>query len=308
LKIYTNINENIPKDCIVTIGIFDGVHQGHKFLLNNLIKNAEEKSKEHLVITLWPHPGIFFGRDLKLLNTPEEKFEIFRNLGIKNVLVLEFNQQLANFSETEFVRFLKHKADISGILRGYNNSFGTKSNSAQKEIEYPVAIILLDEYRHEKFGKISSTVIRNSILDGNISEANQMLGYKYRISGRIVDGYKIGRTLGFATANVGDIPEIKLLPKIGVYAVTVDVDKMTNPAMLNLGFRPSFYGNKLGMEFHILDFEGNIYGKEVTVNFFERIRDEKRFENIDTLIEQLKKDKIEISKYFEKQGFFGLQY
>lgn len=304
MKIYTNINENIPKDCIVTIGIFDGVHQGHKFLLNSLIKIAEEKSKEQLVITLWPHPGIFFGRDLKLLNTPDEKYEIFRNLGIKNVLILEFNRELAKLSEAEFVRFLKEKLSISGILKGYNNSFGSKNNTPQNEEEFAVEIITLDEYRHERFGKISSTVIRNSILNGNISEANQMLGYNYRISGRIVDGYKIGRTLGFATANIGDVPEIKLLPKTGVYAVTVDVDKTIHPAMLNLGFRPSFNGDKLSIEFHIINFEGNIYGKEVTVNFFERIRDEKRFENIDDLIKQLHKDKIEISQYFDKQGFF----
>lgn len=297
LKIFTNINENIPKDCLVTIGIFDGVHLGHRFLLQKLVETANDSGKPHLVITLWPHPGIFFGRDLKLLNTLDEKINLFSKIGIENLLILNFTNEISGMSTVEFSNLFKQKFNISAILKGYNNSFGSKSFQKNNQIA-EVETITLQEFKHPEFEKISSTRIRNCLNSGDILSANKMLGYEYCLSGEVISGYKIGRKLGFPTANIGNIAEYKLLPKVGVYAVKVKISGEEYIAMLNIGYRPSFGDNKLSIEFHIPGFNRNIYGEKVEIIFHAWLRDEIKYQDINELIKQLERDKNDTLRYF----------
>ena len=296
MKIFTNIKEKITSNCIVTVGIFDGVHLGHQYLLKQLQNTANIENTEELVITMNPHPSIFFGKNIKLLNTLDEKIEQFKKKEIKNLLILDFNQELVNTSQLKFVEeILVQKLKAKSLIVGYDNAFGLKETRSQQQ-SYTLPIIRIEEYQNNS--KIKSSEIRKLLETGKVEEASKILGYNYMISGIVEKGEQIGHKLGFPTANIGNIDEHKLIPAKGVYIIEVKYNERWLPAMLNIGTRPTFNATKKTIELHILNFNENIYSKHLKIKFLKQIRNEQKFDNINSLIIQLNKDKQITENYF----------
>ena len=281
--IHNDINNLNIVNPVLTIGVFDGVHQGHLSILNRLKLLAKEKNGESVVLTLWPHPRIVLNKNietLRLLNNIEEKKYLLSKTGIDHLIIL------------------KH------LVVGYNHQFG-KDRKAGFEFlkecseKFDFDIEKLDAKLVEN-DKVSSTKIRNFLIDGKLETANNYLGYEYFISGNVVEGNKIGRTIGFPTANI-QIPEpYKQVPCDGVYAVRVQLNDESYFGMLNIGTRPTIESSVLtkNMEVHIFNFEKKIYNQSITVSFVQRIRDEKKFASIDELRQQLERDKFKIGSLF----------
>ncbi|GEN74659.1 riboflavin biosynthesis protein [Chryseobacterium hagamense] len=277
--------------------MFDGVHLGHKSIIDELIKVGGENHLETAVLTFWPHPRFVFNpsENLKLLNTLAEKTFLMEKYSIENLFLKEFDKEFRNLTGEEFVRqILVEKLNVKYLIIGYDHSFGKNksgnfellqklSQELDFEVEQMEAINI-----HEN--NISSTKIRKALLDGNIREANEMLGYSYSISGTVVHGKKIGRTIGYPTANI-ETDSIKLLPKKGAYIVEVSVKDQQHKGMLSIGTNPTVNGEKLTIEVYILDFEGDIYDEKITVKFRDFLHDEIKFEGLEKLIERLDEDK-----------------
>lgn len=301
MKIYTigNIKE-IPKGMAVSVGMFDGVHLGHRKVLETLQTFAKDLGTEPLVITFDRHPRYVLRNDdnFHLLNTNEERYRIIEKCGIHNVLEIHFTPEVAQLSACEFARkYLVQQLEIKGLLLGYDNMFGNKSNNdfehipaLSKECGFAIAhegSILLNDL------KISSTQIRKALAVGDITLANRMLGYNYKLSGTVVHGREVGRTLHFPTANVEIVDPHKMLPADGVYCVVTEVEGLSYKAMCNIGTQPTFGSDKRAVEVHLFDFDGDIYGKTVTLTFVGKIRDIKKFGNSEELVAQLNNDKAE---------------
>lgn len=277
--------------------MFDGVHLGHKSIIDELIRIGSENSLETAVLTFWPHPRFVFNpnEDLKLLNTLEEKKFLMEKYGIGTLFLKEFDEEFRNLTGEEFVRqILIKKLNVKYLIIGYDHSFG-KNKSGNFELLQKLSKELNFEVEqmeainiHEN--NISSTKVRNALLTGNVKEANEMLGYPYSVSGTVVHGKKIGRTIGYPTANI-ETDSIKLLPRKGAYIVGVLVKNQQYKGMLSIGTNPTVNGEKLTVEVYILDFEGDIYGEPITVEFRDFLHDEIKFEGLEKLIERLDEDK-----------------
>lgn len=277
--------------------MFDGVHLGHKSIVDELIKVGSENNLETAVLTFWPHPRFVFNpnENLKLLNTLEEKQFLLEKCGIDTLFLKEFDEEFRNLTGEEFVRqILVDKLNIKYLIIGYDHSFG-KNKSGNFELLQKLSEELGFEVErmeainiHEN--NISSTKVRNALLAGNIKEANEMLGYYYSVSGTVVHGKKLGRTIGYPTANIETDP-IKLLPKKGAYIVEVFIKDEQYKGMLSIGTNPTVNGEKLTVEVYILDFEGDIYDEKITVAFRDFLHDEIKFEGLEKLIERLDEDK-----------------
>lgn len=277
--------------------MFDGVHLGHKSIIDELINVGSQNDLETAVLTFWPHPRFVFNPDenLKLLNTLEEKKFLMKKYNIENLFLKEFDEEFRNLTGEEFVRqILIEKLNVKYLIIGYDHSFG-KNKSGNFELLQKLSKELNFEVEqmeainiHEN--NISSTKIRNALSAGNIKEANEMLGYSYSVSGTVVHGKKIGRTIGYPTANI-ETESIKLLPKKGAYIVEVFVKNKQYKGMLSVGTNPTVNGEKLTVEVYILDFEGDIYDEEITVKFRDFLHDEIKFEGLEKLIERLDDDK-----------------
>ncbi|WP_295230430.1 bifunctional riboflavin kinase/FAD synthetase [uncultured Chryseobacterium sp.] len=298
MNVYKNFGDYTShRPLALSLGMFDGVHIGHKSIIDELTKTGQEKDLETAILTFWPHPRFVFNpdEDLKLLNTLDEKTALMEKYGIQNLFLKEFDAGFRNLTGEEFVRqILVDTLHVKYLIIGYDHSFGKNKSGnfelLQKlsgelgfEVEQMEAINI-----HEN--NISSTKIRKALLTGNIKEANEMLGYSYSVSGKVVHGKKIGRTIGYPTANI-ETDSIKLLPKKGAYIVEVFVQGKQYKGMLSVGTNPTVNGEKLTVEVYILDFEGDIYGRNITVKFRDFLHDEIKFEGMDKLIERLDEDK-----------------
>lgn len=277
--------------------MFDGVHLGHKCIIDELKKIGAENHLETAILTFWPHPRFVFNpnEDLKLLNTLDEKKLLIDKYGINNLFLKEFDEEFRNLTGEEFVRqILIDKLNVKYLIIGYDHSFGkNKSGNFEllqklsKELDFEVEQMEAINI-HEN--NISSTKIRNALLAGNIVEANEMLGYSYSVSGKVVHGKKIGRTIGYPTANIST-ESIKLLPKKGAYIVEVYIKGQPYKGMLSIGTNPTVNGDALTVEVYILNFNEDIYDQEITVKFRDFLHDEIKFEGLEKLIERLDKDK-----------------
>lgn len=294
---------------VVTIGIFDGVHRGHKYILERLIARAKEVNGHSVVVTLWPHPRIVLDKDVwnfKLLHSQEEKISHFKMLGIDYLMIVPFSKELASLDACDFVyEFLIDKLNVSRLLLGYDNRFGKDRKGDPEGLsdcssKYGFIIEKMDEFRSSE-ENVSSTSIRNALLRGEIEKSHDMLDYDYYLAGKVVQGKHLGRKLGYPTANVNPHTAYKLIPKDGVYAAKVEFEGKKYDSMVNIGVRPTLdSANPVKViEAHILDFEEDIYDKEIVVYFHKRIRDEKRFPGLDSLVNQLKSDEKEIRAYFK---------
>lgn len=277
--------------------MFDGVHLGHKCIIDELKKVGTENQLETAILTFWPHPRFVFNpnEDLKLLNTLDEKKLLIDKYGINNLFLKEFDEEFRNLTGEEFVRhILIDKLNVKYLIIGYDHSFGkNKSGNFEllqklsKELDFEVEQMEAINI-HEN--NISSTKIRNALLSGNIVAANEMLGYSYSVSGKVIHGKKIGRTIGYPTANIGT-DSIKLLPKKGAYIVEVEINGQQYKGMLSVGTNPTVNGDTLTVEVYILDFNEDIYDKDITVKFRDFLHDEIKFEGLEKLIERLDEDK-----------------
>lgn len=284
---------------IVTLGTFDGMHIGHQAILNKLKLQKKIKGYETLVLTFFPHPRMVLNTDcqISLLNTINERIMLIDHFGIDHLVVQEFTQDFANLSAEEFVKtILVDQFNIGKIIIGYDHRFG-KNRSADihdliefgKKYHFDVEQISAEELNDVS---VSSTKIRNALNVGNVALAKTYLGYPYMVSGKVVSGKQLGRTIGYPTANIHVAEDYKLIPAIGVYVVGVIVKGEDYYGMLSVGTNPTVGGTEKTIEVYIFDFNDMIYEEELTVHFLTKIREEEHFPSVDVLIEALKNDEV----------------
>lgn len=287
----------------LSIGMFDGVHQGHQSIIGKLNNMALEKKLESAVFTFWPHPRKVFNPndELHLLNTISEKTYLLQKNGVQHLFLKEFDEPFRNLSGEAFVReILVQKLNVKYLIVGHDHTFG-KNKSGDFDLLQQLAPELgfeVEQVQPVFFQDkpISSTQIRKALLAGNVKDAASMLGYLYSVSGTVVHGKKIGRTIGYPTANIA-VDSLKLLPKKGAYIVDVFVKNQHYKGMLSIGTNPTVNGHSLTTEVYILDFNEDIYGEEISVNFREFLHDEIKFESLQKLIERLDEDRQLTANY-----------
>jgi riboflavin kinase/FMN adenylyltransferase len=289
------------RDPVVTIGIFDGVHLGHDFIIRSLHDTALKRNGNSVVVTLWPHPRVVLnenGGSFRMLNTLEEKIMLLEQYGLDHLVILKFSKEFSNLSSGDFVRrILVERIKISHLLVGYNHRFGKDREGDYTKLEtyareYSFTIEKLLPYSNGT-NMISSSLIRELLLKGDIIRANNLLGYRYFITGRVTGGKKIGRIIGFPTANIHITDDLKLIPCDGVYAVKIYWKGRSMKGMMNIGIKPTVNNNPdhKTLEVHIFDFDDDLYDQIIRVEFAGRLRDEMKFENILALEQQLRRDK-----------------
>lgn len=285
---------------MVTTGTFDGVHLGHQQIIKRLREIAEKEGGETVLLTFSPHPRMVLfpdSNEIKLLTTEHEKIELLEKYGIDHLIIHPFTKEFSRLSSLEFVRnILVNKIGTSKLVIGYNHHFGRNREGKFEHLkEYgPVYGFEIEEIPAQDVDNInvSSTKIRNAIKNGDIFTANLFLGHQYSLRGVVVEGDKIGREIGFPTANIMVKETYKLIPGDGVYAVDVYVNNVEYKGMLNIGIRPTLDKHENVTEVNIFDFDQNIYGEEIVINFRKRIRDEVKFNDLSSLKNQLIKDKL----------------
>ena len=294
---------------IATTGFFDGVHLGHSLVIERLVSEAHSRGDESLVVTFWPHPRAVLqdgARELRLLNTLDEKKELLRSLGVDRVEVLDFTRSFAALTAEQYLReVLLGRFGVTTLLMGYDNRLGSDRLTAAslKPLAGGMGVELMElsplSFRPgEARGEISSTQIRTALERGDIASAAEMLGYAYSLKGAVVAGNRLGRTIGFPTANMKLYEPLKLIPGRGVYAVDVEVLGRKFRGMTNIGTRPTVGGITTSIETHILDFDEDIYGLPLRVTFLRRLRDEVRFPSLEELKAQLEKDQEACRQHF----------
>ena len=287
---------------IATTGFFDGVHLGHRLVIERLVSLAHARGDESLVVTFWPHPRAVLqdgARELRLLNSLEEKKGLLRNLGVDRVEVLDFTRSFAALTAEQYLReILRDRFGVTTLLMGYDNRLGSdrltaaalKPNADGIGMEL-VELSPLSFRPSEASGEISSTQIRTALESGDIESAAEMLGYGYALKGVVVAGNRLGRTIGFPTANMKLYEPLKLVPGRGVYVVEAEVLGKKYRGMTNIGLRPTVGGSFTTIETHILDFDEDIYGLPLRITFLRRLRDEVHFPSLEALKRQLEKDR-----------------
>ena len=259
-------------------------------MIQTVVSSAREKGEEAVVVTFWPHPRTVLqqdARDFRILNTLEEKKALLLGLGIERVEVLPFTHDFASLTAAQYLDLLRERFAATQIVMGYDNKIGSDKKVAE-DLCHPLDIVVLDVCHSERSEEsISSTKIRKYLTDGDVETANAMLGYDYTLTGAVVAGNRMGRTIGFPTANMQLYEPLKLVPGNGVYAVEAEVLGVKYKGMCNIGVRPTVNGVGRTIETHILDFDQDIYGLPLTLRFTKRIRDERKFDSLEALRAQL---------------------
>lgn len=299
LKVYYNLSDFVPlENAIVTSGTFDGVHLGHQKILQILRETTEASGGESVVLTFWPHPRMVVSQDsqsLKLLSTVDEKIELLEKQGVNHLLIVPFTREFSELSSEEYVqKILIETIGTKKLVIGYDHHFGRnrEGNFQYLEDNSDRFGIQIEEISRQEIDSlvISSTKIRQSLLEGNVKSANDLLGRNYSFSGIVVKGRQLGRTIGFPTANVQVSESYKLIPTNGVYAVRTLVRGQRLNGIMNIGNRPTVDGIGRTQEVHILDFNADIYGENITIELVDYIRPEQKFNGIEELKNQILKD------------------
>ena len=284
---------------VAATGFFDGVHLGHKQVIAQMCAIAREKGEESLLVTFWPHPRSVLQQDadrLRLLTTLQEKRERCLSYGVDRFEILRFTRAFSRLGAEEFVRqYLVEQFGVTTLILGYDHRLGHDSFDTPEQMMEVVARCGVEPVQVDAFstqqGAVSSTKIRSALYEGDVNTAEAMLGYRYGLCGVVVAGNRIGRKLGFPTANMQLYEPLKLVPANGVYAVWVDVLGQRFKGVCNIGTRPTVgLGNARTIETHILDFDQEIYGLDLQIEFCARLRDERRFDSLDHLKRQLAVD------------------
>lgn len=303
MKVISDVHPYPLPPSVATIGFFDGVHRGHRFLINQVKEAAAKDGLCSALVTFPVHPRQVIQTTYRplLLTSPQEKIELLETTAADYCILLPFTHELSLLSAKEFMQLLRDKFNIRTLVIGYDHRFGhNRSESFEDYCRYGKELdIYIERARAYTDGeaKISSSVIRQLLKEGNVSLAAKFLGYNYFLDGTVVDGYKVGRKIGFPTANLQvDCPD-KLIPSEGVYAVYVYVEGKKWAGMLNIGHRPTLNnGMNLSIEVNILGFSDNIYHKEMRIEFVEYLRAEEKYDTIDALIAQMHKDREETAR------------
>jgi len=299
MKVYHGLDDLTKLDyAVVTSGTFDGVHFGHQKILRRLKEITEQNGGESVLLTYWPHPRfvLYPEQELYLLSSIEEKITLLAQQKVDHLIILPFTIEFANMDSEEFIRnILVNKIGTKKLVIGYDHRFGKNRSGSFEELKKnaPVYGFEVEEIPKQMIenNAVSSTKIRRALSEGRIEVADEYLGRPYSIQGKVIEGDKIGRTIDFPTANIEVIFKHKLIPSEGIFAVKIIVDDAYYNGMLNIGYRPTFGGTQKRMEVHIFDFDQNIYGKEITIEFYDKIRSEIKFQNVGALKAQLTQDK-----------------
>lgn len=299
MKIYEGLEGFLPvPNAVVTSGTFDGVHLGHQKIIHRIREIARKIQGETVLITFWPHPRLVLypnEHDLRLLSTFEEKANLLRQFGIDHLVTIPFTQEFSQLSSEEFIRrVLIDKIQTKKLVIGYDHRFGKNREGSfeylkEHSSDFGFELEEISRQDVEDIG-VSSTKIRKALELGDVKTASNYLGRPYELNGLVVKGQQIGRSIGFPTANIHIPNDYKLIPHDGVYAVEAKVEGILYKAMLNIGNRPTVDGSKKTVEAHLFDFQGDLYNKLITVCFREFIREEKKFESLEALKNQLFQD------------------
>jgi riboflavin kinase/FMN adenylyltransferase len=304
VKIYRSINEisNLIRPA-ATIGTFDGVHLGHRMVIQHLNSIAKERNTESLIITFEPHPRIVLNKDvsnLRFINNASEKAKLLEKAGVDHLLILPFTYDFSKITARDFIQnYLINKLHVQAMTVGYDHHFGRMDGEDEDVTvllkEYGIAVERIPEQDVENIS-VSSTKIRKAIMEGDIPLANSFLSYNYGLCGTVIHGNKLGRTIGFPTANLMLSFKLKLIPQDGVYAALAIFKGKTYKAMLNIGFKPTVLGSERSIEVHLLNFDQEIYGEYLEVELLNKIRNEKTFADLNSLKKQLEQDRNTVIK------------
>lgn len=309
MKVYNRIEDFVPNGhAVVTSGMFDGVHLGHRKIIARLNQVSADCQGESTVITFWPHPRMVVSddsRDLKLLTTLSEKTALFEQLGVAHLLILPFTRTFSELSSDEFIRSVLVKAvGTRKLVIGYDHRFGRNREGSFEFLRahsaaygFEVEEIASEDIDHMA---ISSSRIRKALLSGDVQEASHLLGYDYAVSGTVVKGDQIGRTIGFPTANLLVEEAYKLIPQDGIYAIKATHAGTTYNGMLSIGWRPTVNGKHRTIEANLFDFDREIYGESLTIHFCKYLRAEEKFRDLEELTRYIQQDKENTLRFFER--------
>lgn len=299
---YSNKDFNI-NECVATVGFFDGVHIGHRFLLNELKTIAANQNKKSVIFTFAEHPRKVLHADFQpeLITTLDEKLTQLHSTGVDACVVLDFSSAMSKLTASEFLKnILFDQYNVRTLLVGHDHRFGHNraegfDDYCRYGTEMGLEVIQATRYVTAEFNHISSSEVRHALQSGDVLKAAQLLSYNYSFVGRVVDGFKVGRKIGFPTANLEPLDGEKLIPGTGVYAVEVKWNDVAFKGMMNIGLRPTLEnGTKVSLEVNIFDFNEDIYHQQLQVMFIQKIRNEQKFNGVDALVEQLNRDKMKV--------------
>ena len=307
MELFQELNiEKKLQDSFVTVGVFDGVHLGHKYLMKRLIESARKNRKSAGIVTFKNHPATIINPEFQpnFLTNLETKLDLLKDTGVDFVAAITFNSALAEFSAKDFLDLLKSELGMKGLVVGPDFQMGKnreagvdRLSSLGEEMGFTLEII---EVQEKSGTQIRSTAVRNLISMGDVKKASTMLGRGYSLQGCVITGIKRGRLLGFPTANL-TIDQDICIPANGIYATVATVKGSRYPAATSVGTNPTFDGKEQTIETYILDFDKDIYGEKISIEFFDRLRDELSFENVDDLLGQMKAD-VSTVKNLTKSG------
>ncbi len=299
MKVYHSIKDFTEKDqcTILTIGTFDGVHLGHRKIIERLNRIKSEENGKTAILTFFPHPRriLNHGNEIKMLTTMDEKIDLLDKLGLDFLIIEPFTKEFSNHSALNFVRdLLVNQLKIKVLVIGYDHRFGKNREGDFDQVKewgetynYRLEKIPVQDFDNIA---ISSTQIRKALEAGNIEKANQFLGYEYFLTGEVIKGQGLGKKLNYPTINIFVKEDYKLIPKTGVYIVDTIIDRQKIYGIMNIGYRPTVDGKHQTIEVHLLDYNADLYGKRVKINLVKRIREEQKFKSIEALIAQIRND------------------
>lgn len=309
MKIYHSIDEfGKVENPVVTVGTFDGVHVGHQKIIEKMNMEARKINGETVLITFNPHPRLVIHADsknLKFINTQQRKYDLLKRFGVEHLIIIPFTKDFSRTTAYDFIKnIIVDKIHTKKLIIGYDHHFGKNRLGDYNEL-YDLGVkfgFSVEKVNAQSVNNInvSSTKIRKALEEGKIKNANRLLGYEYSITGKVVTGEKIGRKIGFPTANIDLEDEYKLITAVGVYACRIEWKGEKYLGMGNIGYRPTVDHGDLTIEVHIFDFKEEIYGDTITIFFVDRIRDEEKFENLEKLRLQLIKDRETVKKILEQ--------
>ncbi len=306
MKIYNNFSDFVKvPNAIVTIGTFDGVHLGHQAILKDMVKTAKDIGGETVVITFYPHPRQVLNinaANLRFITTQEEKLQLLEKSGVDNVVVVNFTKEFSRVSSEDFIRdyIIEHINPVKLVI-GYDHHFGNNRMGdfnllSEMQNKYNFQVQRIEAHDVENIA-VSSTKIRHSLQQGDIERANALLGYQFSYIGKVVSGNKIGREIGYRTANIEVEREFRLIETSGVYATYVDYEGKEYKSMTYIGKKPTVNNDEVeNIEVHLFDFDGDLYNKEIKVRFVKRVRGEQKFESLDALKRQIQIDEKNIKE------------
>ena len=307
MKIYHHFSEFTKlNNAVATIGTFDGVHYGHQKIIRRLCELAKSTGGESVILTFFPHPRLIIdpeNQNLKMINTIEEKAKILASLGVDHLIITPFTRDFSNLSPAEYIKnILIDTIGVKNIIVGYDHRFGKDRQGGMSDLQEFAGLydFKIEEIAEQDINDVavSSTKIRTALLDGDVALAASYLGYNFSVHGRVIKGDKIGRTIGFPTANIFVEETYKLIPSDGIYAVTVELSGELYKGMAYIGQRPTINGMTRNIEVNIFNFDQEIYGQQITMNFLKFLRHDVKFTGLEALKIQLHEDKKATLNYF----------